>query len=100
MFNYILLFIEVQFTYDDPSPLSPSHKASPSPKTFRSPRGKRLDSDKDDTAWIDDETASPIEPYCANHHHHHQQHSELHRASIASAPATSLRSGSISIGVN
>ncbi|XP_044017222.1 ras-specific guanine nucleotide-releasing factor 2-like isoform X2 [Aphidius gifuensis] len=88
---------EVQFTYDDPSPLSPSHKASPSPspKTFRSPRGKRLDSDKDDTAWIDDETASPIEPYCANHH---QQHSELHRASIASAPAATLRSGSISIG--
>lgn len=89
---------DVQFTYDDPSPLSPSPKASPSMKNFKSPREKRLDSDND-TTWIDDDNSSPSEPYLGQYSNQIHQHSENHRASIASAPAPSTRSGSISIGV-
>ncbi|XP_048505314.1 ras-specific guanine nucleotide-releasing factor 2-like isoform X3 [Athalia rosae] len=94
---------DVQFTYEDPPPPSPK---SPRPewltKSPKSPRGRRLCSEKEDSNWTDDEATPPAELYhhhCGqhnNHHNHHNHHYSEHRASIASAPPASMRSGSIS----
>ncbi|XP_046610239.1 ras-specific guanine nucleotide-releasing factor 2-like [Neodiprion virginianus] len=94
---------EVQFTYDDPPPPSPksSMRSECPSKSPKSPRGRRFCLEKDDSNWTDEESTPPADLYqhhCQhnNHHNHHSHHYSEHRASIASAPPASMRSGSIS----
>ena len=96
----LLIRLDVQFTYEDPlppaSPKSPKYNTR-SKTNVRSPRTRRLGSDRDEQAWTDDESAPSSELYIGQYHYNHQhgQHQSDHRASIASAPATAMRSGSI-----
>lgn len=111
MFNFNInqLLLEVQFTYEDLCPLSPKNSKPEYTKKFplnRPPRNKRLESDKEEQSWTDDET-TPLAESCQPSIHrysnprNHQIYSD-HRASIASAPPSTTRSGSISTitGVN
>ncbi|XP_012281932.1 ras-specific guanine nucleotide-releasing factor 2 [Orussus abietinus] len=90
---------DVQFVYDDPPSVSPkSPKADRSTKSPRSTRGRRIHSDKDDQGWIEDESNASVE-FCHHNCHHvnlQGHHASEHRASVVSAPPTSIRSGSIS----
>ncbi|XP_043277433.1 ras-specific guanine nucleotide-releasing factor 2-like isoform X2 [Venturia canescens] len=89
---------EVQFTYDNPVPPASPKSAKSSPRlrsNVRSPRTRRLDSDREEQAWTDEENLiSSGDIYHCHHSHQHGHHAE-HRASTASAPATSMRIGSI-----
>ncbi|XP_031780545.1 ras-specific guanine nucleotide-releasing factor 1 isoform X4 [Nasonia vitripennis] len=94
---------EVQFTYEDVGPLSPKTFKPDHVKKFplnRPPRNKRLESDKEEKSWTDDET-TPLAESCQptihrfNNPRNHHTYSD-HRASIASAPPSTTRSGSIS----
>ncbi|XP_024946979.1 ras-specific guanine nucleotide-releasing factor 2 isoform X3 [Cephus cinctus] len=96
---------EVQFVYDQPE--TPSHKSSSDwmlARSQRSSRGRRRDSDKEES-WTDGESTPPAIPSSATaelfqqhsrHGNYHEHHSMEHRQSIASAPGTAMRSGSIS----
>ncbi|KAK2577824.1 hypothetical protein KPH14_001093 [Odynerus spinipes] len=95
---------EVQFTYADTSPASAKsmdsdtpEKTPPTPMTPPTPRIK----DHETREWMDEEKTPPPVGHSQQSSNQtplqqqHQHHME-HRASIASAPVTGARSGSIS----
>ncbi|XP_058792111.1 ras-specific guanine nucleotide-releasing factor 2-like isoform X1 [Phymastichus coffea] len=60
---------------------------------------KRLESDKEDYSWTDDESTANMESYHSTLHRYNNRtyrHNSDHRASIASAPPSTVKSGSIS----
>lgn len=101
--NVNKLFLEVQFKYEDFGPLSPKTTKADDSKTFtvnRPARNKRLESDKEEQNWTDNETtplAESCQPPTHRYNNPRYQHTYSdHRASIASAPPSTTRSGSIS----
>ncbi|XP_043486896.1 ras-specific guanine nucleotide-releasing factor 2-like isoform X2 [Polistes fuscatus] len=105
---------EVQFTYAD-VPLTSgqstdsetTEKTPSTPVTPQTPKIKDHEIEKETRGeWTEEEktpisigqvqTTSSQTQYQHHHHHHHHHHHMEHRASVASAPVTGMRSGSIS----
>ncbi|XP_014612802.1 PREDICTED: ras-specific guanine nucleotide-releasing factor 2-like [Polistes canadensis] len=103
---------EVQFTYAD-VPLTSgkstdsetTEKTPSTPATPQTPKIKDHEIEKETRGEWTEEEKTPIsigqiqttssQTQYQHHHHHHPHHME-HRASVASAPVTGMRSGSIS----
>ncbi|KAJ8669556.1 hypothetical protein QAD02_000815, partial [Eretmocerus hayati] len=65
---------------------------------IRTPRTRRLGSDRDEASWTDDETVPLIDPRSSpqRYNNNNDYHQIDHRASIVSAPPATMRSSSIS----
>lgn len=91
----------MQFKYEElctPSPKIEKLDHPPETPTNRLPLRKRLESDKEEHSWTDDESTPTNEAYHPTSHryNHRIHHHSDHRASIVSAPPCTMRSGSIS----
>ncbi|EFN66720.1 Ras-specific guanine nucleotide-releasing factor 2 [Camponotus floridanus] len=87
---------EVQFTYDDiPQPSQSAESAKPDTprKTPTSPPSKETKTSREESTPSDDESVSSFKQSTQQNQ---QQHYPEHRASVASAPPCTARSGSIS----